>query len=240
MSALSLSGCAAGPWPEVPSGAGSSSAQDRLRDSAAAHGLTALAALHDVNFGFSGLWSPVAGLSLPAQARWLPGSGLVALSPWPTTATEPAASSWLGDLHRLLWLGPMAVADASGAVQWAEPETLDGLRCDHLHLPLLPGLGGAAVDRLSLFIDRDQGWLRRLRVSINEQGAGTWAEVDLAGHRRSHGVLWPTTYRARKPVAAAWQLTALDVNRGYGRDAIAGAAWSAAAAAPARPLQPGT
>ena len=265
-----LAGCAS-TWPEVPPGAGSSSARQRLRESADAHGASAWAALHDVNLAVDRLWSPAGGLAGPAEARWLPAAGVIAMQSavvdvrtgiWRRRGAADEVRSWrngaavtasealatvsvLADLHRLLWLGPIAVAELPGAVNWAEPETLDGRRCDHLNLALVPGLGMASADRLSLFIDRDEGWLRRLRVSMSGLGkAGEFAEVDFAEHRRLHGVLWPMRCQANAPrrmgqPAPAWRLTALDVNRGYAGEAIAGPAWTGLAAGAARPLLPG-
>ena len=128
---------------------------------------------------------------------------------------------------------------------WAEPVTLDGRRCDHLHLPLAPGLGGMVADRLSLYIDRDQLWLRRLQVSLSGLDRAAVATVDLAGHRRLHSVVWPLRFATvggsalpggQRPLA--WQVTGLDVDRGYPADALHNWPWAGRAAAPAQPLPP--
>ena len=284
-----LAGCAS-PWPPVPAGTGSSSARQRLRDSADAHGAAAWATLEDVNLAVDGLGASTigsaGGLAGRTQARWLPAAGVMALQSTypanPTSATgaadpspsahqltrwrrwgpDPAQRAWRdavpvtdpatlaaaahqADLLRLLWLGPVAVADHPGVVNWAEPETLDGRRCDHLHLTGLPGKDGAAPSRMSLFIDREQGWLRRLRLSVDDRiAAGGMLQIDLAEQRRRHGVLWPLSWHVTQPQAAlraapvAWRLTGLDVDRGVRPDQIAGPAWSGVAAAPARLLPP--
>lgn len=266
-----LAGCTS-PWPLVPAGSGSSSARQRLRDSADAHGAAAWAALGDVALAVDHLWWPTGGLAGPAQLRWLPAAGVMALQSTDTAGrlvqwrrwgrgaeqrawrdalpvTDPtalAASARQADLLRLLWWGPAAVADHPGVVNWAEPETLDGRRCDHLHLSSVPGLSGAAPGRLSLFIDREQGWLRRLRVAVDGPGAGGGVvEVDLAEHHRLHGVLWPLRCQVMRPLVSlgsaplVWRLTGLDVNRGLQPEQIAGPAWSGPATAPARALVPG-
>lgn len=237
-----LTGCAA-PWPAVPAGPGSTSARARLRESADAHGLAGWRALRDVNLGFDHLpWPAARGLQPggAAQMRLRPSDGAAALH---ADGQAPGATPLATSLHRLLLLGPLALADFDGLVNWAEPVTLEGRRCDHLHLPLAPGQGGMVADRLSLFIDRDQLWLRRLQVSMTALDRNAIATVDLAGHRQLHGVLWPLRFAtaggsglvgAAPPLA--WALTGLDVNRGYPPEALQSWPWAGSAAAPALPL----
>ncbi len=232
---LALTACAA-PWPEVPAGAGSSSARARLRDAADAHGLAAWQRLQDVNLGFEAIaWPSANGLvsAGAAQLRLLPGPGISALQ-----ATGMAPSAVAAGLHRLLLLGPLALAGFDSAVNWAEPVTLNGQRCDHLNLRLAPGLGGAASDRLSLFIDRDQAWLRRLQVSLSALGDQALAQVDVAGHRRLHGVLWPLLFKSVAATPLAWAVSGLDVDRGYPASALQTRPWADRAAAPAARLGP--
>ena len=235
-SLLALAGCAA-PWPAVPAGPGSSSAKARLREAAEAHGLAGWKQLQDVNLGFGTLpWPAVHGLQRggPAQLRMLPASGALALH---ADHADPGATPLAAALHRLLLLGPIALADFDGIVNWAEPVTLDGHRCDHLHLPLAPGLGGMVADRLSLLIDRDQLWLRRLQVSLTGLDRAAVVTVDLAGHRRLHGVVWPLRFATVAGLALgggqalAWQVTGLDVDRGYSPEALQQHPWAGRAAA---------
>lgn len=241
---LALAGCGS-TWPEVPAGPGSTSARARLREAADAHGLAAWRQLRDVNLGFDHLpWPAAQGLQPggPAQMRLLPTTGSTALH---ADAHDPGATPLATALHRLLLLGPLALAEFDGVVNWAEPVTLDGRRCDHLHLPLAPGLGGMVADRLSLFIDRDQLWLRRLQVSLSALDRAAVATIDLAGHRRLHSVVWPLRFATvggsalpggQRPLA--WQVTGLDVDRGYPVDALRSWPWAGRAAAPAQPLPP--
>ncbi|MBC7727284.1 MAG: hypothetical protein H7242_06665 [Microbacteriaceae bacterium] len=268
---LALAACAS-PWPAVPAGPGSSSARKRLQQSADHHGLAAWRGLQSVSLAFAGFWSPqgaaVAAAADTVQARWLPHQRVLALG-WPTAGgpqqlwrrspgadlqlwrdrvpvddpAERQAAALLADLHPLLWLGPMAAADTTAAVNWAEPETLQGLRCDHLHLALMPGLGlgAASADRLSLFVDREQGLLRRLRVSLTGLGTGVpgLAEIDLFDHRRLFGMVWPTRFEARSPGTGTWRLVGLEVNRSFTADDIGGAVWRGAAAGAVRALPVG-
>ncbi|MES2716948.1 MAG: hypothetical protein V4795_14360 [Pseudomonadota bacterium] len=234
---LALAGCAS-PWPEVPAGAGSSSARQRLQEAAEAHGLPAWQTLQDANLGFDRLaWPAAPGLQPvgPAQLRLMPAGGLAALQ---AAQGDPGARPLATALHRLLVLGPLALHGFTGAVNWAEPVTLQGRRCDHLHLQLAPGLGAAASDRLSLFIDREQGWLRRLQLSLQALDASALVQVDLTGHRRLHGVLWPLRFASVAGAPLAWQLTGLDVNRGYPASALLATPWAGRAVAPAAALPP--
>lgn len=157
------------------------------------------------------------------------------------------AAALVADGYSLFLAGPIALAGFAGAVNWGPPETLDGRRCDQLLLDRVPGLGFSASDRLALFIDRDLGLLRRLRFSLDglRSTVGAVAEVDFFEHLSQHGVWWPRRFaeRLRLPIPDLpvhdWRLTGLDVNRGYGADAVSGAQFTGAAAAPARALRAG-
>ena len=161
------------------------------------------------------------------------------------------AAAVVADLHRLLLLGAIALAEHPGPMHWAEPVSLDGRRCDHLHLLLQPGLGGGSGsggggDRVSLFIDRDQGWLRRLRVSLTGLGLAVDQPLalDLSSHRRLHGLLLPGRWDAGAAAALpgrtpqSWRLQGLDINRGYSAADLAQAPWAGRANAPVPPLSP--
>ena len=157
------------------------------------------------------------------------------------------AAALVADGYHLFRAGPMAVAGFAGPVNWGPPETLDNRRCDQLLLDRVPGLGFSASDRLALFIDRDLGLLRRLRFSLDglRGSVGAVAEVDFLEHLSQHGVWWPRRFaeRLRLPMPDLpvhdWRLTGLDVNRGYGAEAVSGAQFTGAAAAPARALRAG-
>jgi len=150
------------------------------------------------------------------------------------------------DALRLLLLGPLAVLDGAQAVNWAAPATLDGRRCDQLVLTVAPGLGLAPESRMALFIDRDVGLLRRLRLAPDAPISG-WrglAEVDFFDHFSLGGMVWPRRFQS--PSRRWWpggpaqngRLTGLDLDRGYSAEALAGERWTAEAAAPAHPLPP--
>lgn len=190
-------------------------------------------------------WAPAPNSAISASAQdsadlqlWQAGQAVSDL------ALLSAAAQQI-DLLRLLLLGPVALVEGQQPVNWAEPATLDGRRCDQLTLDLAPGLGGVGVSRLALFVDRDEGLMRRLRVmSIAEQGrpgasAATW---DLRDPLRLHGMQWPRLCQPSAPgspaaaLPPAWRLIGLDVNRGYRAADLDKAQLNGLATAPAAAL----
>ena len=162
------------------------------------------------------------------------------------TPTDDPLTALSADALGLLLLGPVALLDRATVVNWAEPETLDGRRCDQLVLSAAPGLGLAAESRMALFIDRDAGWLRRLQLAPDARVSG-WrglAELDFFDHFSLDGMVWPRRFHSPSrrwwpggPAQTGW-LTGLDLDRGYAAEALQGEHWSADAAAPARALPP--
>ena len=172
-----------------------------------------------------------------------PAALAVAAQAGPTDEPQAALSA---DALCLLLLGPLALLDRATAVNWGPPETLNGQRCDQLVLTVAPGLGLAPESRMALFIDRELGWLRRLRWASDDSGAG-WrglAEVDFFDHFSLQGMIWPRRFQS----PSRWwlpggqpqtgRLTGVDLARGYGAESLEGGRWTGAAVAPARPLPP--
>ena len=173
----------------------------------------------------------------PAVRLWQAGESI----------NDPArlrAAAQQADLLRWLLLGPVALVDGGQPVNWAEPATLDGRRCDQLTLDVSSAPDGPGVSRLALFIDRDQGLMRRLRLmSVAEQGqpgamAATW---DLPEPITLHGQPWPRLCQRVTPARGAgavgsWQLLGLDRNRGYQAADVEALPFGAIAAAPAAAL----
>lgn len=222
-----LAGCASADWPDLPGGAGSPSARERLRASAEAQGLVAWRQLHGLVADLEGHWPGLAPANHPAAAwrlhwwpgerqlqlhevgpagaadppgrlRWvrtLGGGGPAGLRGWaggqPVTEAAPlAAAARAADLLALLLGGAMALHDSGDAVHWGPPQDIGGRRCDQLMLVLRPGLGFAAADRLSLFVDREQALARRLRVPLDAADTAP-AEIDLVDPFRQQGLWWP-------------------------------------------------
>jgi hypothetical protein len=159
-----------------------------------------------------------------------------------------AASALVGDIYGLFLLGPLWVVTQQSwrdlTLQMGGTERVDGRLCDVLQVWLKPGYGVSAGDRLDLCIDTSDHVTRRMRFSL-EGFAGTQgavAETDTYEHATHFGVLWPmrSFERIVHPIALPahdWHITGLDVNRGYGVQALAGPDFSGAAAAPAQALR---
>ena len=156
------------------------------------------------------------------------------------------AAALVAEGYGLFLLGPLWLADRGLHMQTGGTERVDGRSCDVVDVWLSPGLGRVATDRVALCIDRSDGLVHRMRFTL-EGFAGTQgavAEVDTFEHERRFGVVWPMRSYERivYPIALPahdWRITGLDVNRGYGAEALTGAAFSGAAAAPAKALLTG-
>jgi hypothetical protein len=160
-----------------------------------------------------------------------------------TDARLRSAAALVAEGYGLFLLGPLWLAGRDLPMRLAGRERVDGRACDVVEAWLSPGLGQVAQDRVALCIDRDDAVTRRVRFTLEgfESTRGAVAQVDSFEHRRLFGVLWPmrqyeeVVHPLRLP-AHDWMVTGLDVNRGYGPEALAGPTFGAAAAAPAAAL----
>ena len=151
-----------------------------------------------------------------------------------------AASALVAECYGLFLLGPLWLEERGLAPELAGRERVNGRACDVVHVWLRPGFGFAAQDRVALCIDRDDGVARRVRFTLEGVAStrGAVAEVDTFEHQRRFGVLWPlrsyeeVVHPLRLP-AHDWNVTGLDVNRGYQPGALQGPQFSGLAAAPA-------
>lgn len=157
------------------------------------------------------------------------------------------ASALVADGYRLFLLGPLALADLNLPMRLAGLETVGDHACERLMVRLAPGLGFSAADQAVLCIDRRTRLMRRVRFTLEGLAStrGAVAEVDTHDFQNIHGIEWPTRFheRLRKPIPRLpvhdWQLTGLDINRGWGADDIQGPQFTGAARAAARALPGG-
>lgn len=170
-----------------------------------------------------------------------PAQALVWYDGQPSTV-EPLtqAAALVADIYGFFLLGPLWVADRGLPWNRTGTERVHGRLCDVVESTLVPGFGFSARDRMALCIDRADRLTRRIRFTL-EGFAGTQgavAETDTFDHQRRFGVMWPmrsyeeVVHPVRLP-AHDWFITGLDVNRGYGAEALRGPQFSGAAAAPA-------
>jgi len=158
-------------------------------------------------------------------------------------AAADDAAALVAEGYNLFLLGPMWLADRAMPMRMAGVERVDGRLCDVVEAWLAPGLGRSASDRIAVCIDRGDSLMRRARFTL-EGFAGTRgavAEVDTYDHQSRFGVVWPmrSYERVLHPVALPahdWRVTGLDVNRGYGAEALSGPRFMGAAEAVAAPL----
>lgn len=164
-----------------------------------------------------------------------------------------AAAALVSDAYALFLLGPMLLVTGG----WGAPRSValevggaDDIvvggrpfACDVLRGRMAPGLGLAASDRVALFLDREEGLMRRVRFSLDgmESTRGAVAEVDAYDHLARHGVRWPTRFHERllRPLQMPvhdWWVTGLDVDRGFAAADVEGGAFRGKAAAPAAAL----
>lgn len=154
-----------------------------------------------------------------------------------------ASSAVVAECYGLFLLGPLWLVERGLAVQAGGTERVNGRLCDVVQVWLRPGLGQVALDRVAVFIDRDDAITRRVRFTLEGfvSTRGAVAETDTFEHQRRFGVLWPmrsyeeVVHPLRLP-AHDWYITGLDVNRGYLPQALAGPQFTGAAAAAAAAL----
>ncbi len=159
-------------------------------------------------------------------------------------ADRVAASALVADAYRMFLTAPFMFGDDPSVLSLAEPQWIGGRRHQVAVVRMQPGLGWDGDDRVALFVDDESFLLRRLRFTIDALPStqGAVVEVDLDGHRRVGGVLWPTQFfeRIRTPVpmlpAHRWWMTGLDLNRGLTPADFRDGRFSAKAAVPATRL----
>ena len=173
-----------------------------------------------------------------------PGQVAVWLNGQPSAdSAAQAAAALVAEAYGLFLLGPLWLADRGQAAELAGSQRVNGRLCDVVNVWLRPGFGLAPMDRVAVFIDRDDAITRRLRFTLEGFAStqGAVAEVDTFEHQRRFGVLWPTrsyeevVHPLRVP-AHDWYVTGLDVNRGYEAATLQGPQFTGLAAGGAAAL----
>lgn len=162
------------------------------------------------------------------------------------TTDEPLrhASALVADGYRLFLLGPLALVDRPHVMKLAGLEQVGDYACERLMVRLAPGLGFSPVEQLVLCIDRRTRLMRRVRFTLEGLAStrGAVAEVDVSDFQNIQGVEWPTRFqeRLRKPIPHLpvhdFQLTGLDINRGWSAADITGSQFAGVAKTAAKAL----
>jgi hypothetical protein len=184
------------------------------------------------------------GKSAPPSSGSSPGELALWFNDKPSAdlALQQAAAV-VAESYALFLLGPLWLLGRGGPVQRDGTERVDGRLCDVLQAWVSPGLGLSRLDRVTLCIDQSTRITRRMRFTLEGFAStqGAVAEVDTFDHETRFGVLWPmrSFERVVHPLnlpAHDWRIAGLDVNRGYGPEALTGPTFTGAAAQPARAL----
>lgn len=164
-----------------------------------------------------------------------------------------AAAALVADGYALFLLGPLLLAGPWAATRAVAVERGGGEDivvgghshvCDLLHVRVAPGLGFAASDRIALYLDRDEGLMRRVRFSLDGMAStrGAVAEVDAWDHVAvGGGTRFPTRFHERllRPLQMPvhdWRVTGLDLDRGLDAASVDGV-FRGRAESPARPTR---
>ncbi len=135
-------------------------------------------------------------------------------------ATDPEqlqTAALVADAYQLFLLGPNYFTQPNLRIMQRGTSLVDGFPCDDLLVLLQPGFGMAEEDRVQLSVDRQNHYLRRVRLTLNGLASTVGAEVEVTFREflQKEGVLWPTDFdeRIRVPFdlpAHHWKL--LEVN----------------------------
>lgn len=153
------------------------------------------------------------------------------------------AAQLVVDAYQLFLLGPLFLQDRHAVVETAGSALIDNQPHDLLLATITPGFGVAAIDRVLAYVSRRDRTFSRVRISLGglRSTRSAAVEVDMSEYVDRLGVRFPTRFfeRVTFPVrldAHRWQLTGLDVNRGYNAADIQGETFTWLAAAPAKAL----
>lgn len=175
------------------------------------------------------------------------GDGVLSIHDDGVVATDPArlqATAMTSDAFRMFHFGPSYFLDrAQGWTRLADVRE-GGRDYQRILGTLRPGFGEAAEDQVLLWVDRENGRLFRIHMSLNgfESTVGAHVDTTFLDYREMSGYLFPVRFheRVRGPLrvhAHTWWITGLDTGRGWSEDDVGGGEpFRGAAAAPAAAL----
>jgi len=203
-----------------------------------------------------------AGFRVASQERYRPSDGVYAVRHtgpegvkqvvrWPdglkvhyngvpeTDEVKLRATAMTSDAFRMFHFGPTFFLDRAQTMTRLADETEKGVRYHRLLVDMKPGFGEAANDQAVLWIDADNYRLYRIHQTLNgfETTQGAHVDTTFLDYRRVGPYLFPVRFleRVRGPLrlkAHAWEVTGIELDRGWRNDDVMGAEFSGAAVVP--------
>lgn len=211
-----------------------------------------------------------AGFRIASEERYRPAEGLYAVRYTGPQGVKHTVSSAAGlslaynglpevdpvkrratalthDTFRMFHFGPSYFLDRTAAMLRLSDALEGGQPYHRLLLTLRPGFGESAEDQAVLWIHPKTFRWFRVHQTLNgfESTQGAHVDTTFLEYRRMGGFLFPVRFleRVRGPLqidAHRWQVTGIDLDRGWLAGDVTGDRFTGAAEAPATPLTPGS
>ena len=156
------------------------------------------------------------------------------------------ATALTHDTFRMFHFGPSYFLDRTAAIVRLSDAVEDGQRYHRLLLTLRPGFGGSAQDQAVLWVHPENFRWFRVHQTLNgfESTQGAHVDTTFLAYQRLSGFLFPVKFleRVRGPLqidAHRWQVTGIDLDRGWAAGGVTGSDFIGSAKAPAKALPPG-
>lgn len=156
-----------------------------------------------------------------------------------TDAVKLRATAMTSDAFRMFHFGPTFFLDRAQTMTRLADETERGVRYHRLLVDMRPGFGEAANDQAVLWIDADNYRLYRIHQTLNgfETTQGAHVDTTFLEYRRVGPYLFPVRFleRVRGPLrlkAHAWEVTGIELDRGWRAEDVRGAEFAGPAAPP--------
>ncbi|MDO8905101.1 hypothetical protein [Hydrogenophaga sp.] len=156
-----------------------------------------------------------------------------------TDAVRLRATAMTSDAFRMFHFGPTFFLDRAQTMTRLADETERGVRYHRLLVDMRPGFGEAANDQAVLWIDADNYRLYRIHQTLNgfETTQGAHVDTTFLDYRRVGPYLFPVRFleRVRGPLrlkAHAWEVTGIELDRGWRAEDVRGAEFAGPAAPP--------
>lgn len=155
-------------------------------------------------------------------------------------ASRARATAMTNDAFRLFHFGPSFIAERATAMARMSDAREGGRRFHRVHATLEPGFGEAARDEVVLWFDASTSLLFRVHMTLNgfETTQGAHVDTTFLAYREVGPFVLPVKFaeRVRGPLrikAHDWEVTGIDLDRGWRLEDVSGPAFSGAAASSA-------